>query len=296
MAKVSIVVPVSNAEKYISKCLESLQEQSFSDLKIICIENGSTDNSWQLITTKRNDKRLIAMRTPEANVSYARNLGLFWALRSSPYVMFCDADDTFDRYMVETMLNGIEESRADLACCEIAIDYHADTEKKQSDQDYYSLKYEGMHNPKDVINDMDYSLCNKIFLASIIRKYSINFPVQLYYEDACFCWKYLSVADSVFFIKKRLYNYVRHENSIMNQTFAKSRRSIDHLKIADNVYNFLMKNAISDIFKNEFYIFYKVYLDLAKYYNDDPDNIEIIRLDQELQRKFFADDMHATLE
>lgn len=289
MAKVSIVVPVCNAGEYILKCLDSIQQQTYSDIKIICIENGSTDDSWDKIISRRDDKRLMAMRVPRAGVSYARNLGLFWALKSSPYVMFSDADDTYEKCMVETMVKGIEEHGTDLACGEIAVQYQTDHNVKHSDEEYYSLKYEGFHNQiRKVINNIDYSLCNKIFLSSIIRKYSITFPVFMHYEDACFCWKYLSVINSIFFIKKKLYNYVRHENSIMNQTFAKSKRSIDHIHIADDIYEFLEKNNLSGTLREEFSQFYMAYLDLAKHYSDEETSEEIEKLDIQLQKKFFA--------
>lgn len=290
MSKVSIVVPVYNAEEYILKCLDSLQAQSFSDIKIICIENGSTDNSWDKITSRKDDSRLIAMRMQEANVSYARNLGLFWALKYSPYVMFCDADDTYDLSMVESMYDTIEQSSSDLVCCEINVDYQSDYELKQSDDDYYSLKFEGKNtNINEVINHVDYSLCNKIFRTSIIKNYSITFPVSFHYEDACFCWKYLSVIDSVFFIKKKLYNYIRHANSIMNKTFAKSNKSIDHIKITENIYNFLTKHNVYSNYHNEFHDFYDACVGFAKLHCRDDGWKAIELLDEKLQKNFFLE-------
>lgn len=289
VSKISIVVPVYNAGEYILKCLDSLQGQSFSDIKIICIENGSTDNSWEEVSSRKYDSRLIAMRIREPNVSYARNLGLFWALKYSPYVMFCDADDSYDITMVETMYNAIENSSSDLACCEISVDYQSNFEFKQSDDEYYSVKYEGkLTNIKELINNVDYSLCNKIFRTSIIRNYSITFPVSFHYEDACFCWKYLSAIDSVFFLKNKLYNYVRHENSIMNKTFAKSTNSIDHIRITENVYEFLTKYKMFNNYRNEFQAFYNACVDFAKLHSKEDSLEDIERLDEKLQRNYFS--------
>lgn len=289
MPQVAIIVPVCNAEDYIIKCLESLQDQTFSDIKIICIENGSTDESWQKILSRKNDMRLLAMRTPEPNVSFARNLGLFWALKTAPYVMFCDADDTYEPSMVETMLSKIQESGADLACCEIAVEYLTDYSLKQSDDDYYRLDFEGYnHQIKSIINGIDYSLCDKIFRSQIIRDYSITFPVNYHYEDACFCWKYLAASSSIFFIKKRLYNYLRHDNSIMNKTFAKENRSIDHIRIAEDIYDFLCRNQLLPSLRDEFSHFYHTYLELAWKYSDEDSNKQIKLLDEKLKEKFFG--------
>lgn len=287
MAKVSVIVPVCNAEGYLSKCMESLKNQSFSDIKIICVENGSTDNSWNELVAQKKDKRVVAIKVPYADVSYARNLGLFWALKFSPFVMFCDADDTYDKDMVETMVNGIEESGADLACCEIAVDYQTDTELKDSDDAYYSLKFEGFYdNIKCVINGMDYSLCNKIFRTAIIKKYSITFPNCSQYEDTCFCWKYLSVSDSAFFIRKKLYHYLRHENSIMNKTFAKENKSIEHMTIADNVFEFLFQHQRYAKFVGEFWDFYDSCVEFAKRFGKEEDSLKIEQVDAGLRGKF----------
>lgn len=288
MAAVSIIVPVFNAEGAILQSLESLQAQTFTDIKIICIENGSTDNSWRDILSKKSDKRLLAMRTPEADVSHARNLGLFWALKSAPLVMFCDADDTYDSHMVEAMVTGIEESGADFACCEIQVDYQADHDLKESDDNYYTLKSEGINTDiKGMLNTLDYSLCDKIFRSSIIQKYSINFPIHLQYEDACFCWKYMTVANSAYFIKKRLYHYVRHENSIMNATFSKSEKSIDHLSITRDIYKFLVRHKLLDNFYEEFSAFYTTSLAFANFFAEDDNKENIELLDTELRERFF---------
>lgn len=289
MPQVAIIVPVCNSEDYILKCLDSLQNQTFSNIKIMCIENGSTDESWQKILSKKNDKRLLAMQTPHPNVSFARNLGLFWALKSSPYVMFCDADDTYEKSMVETMLTKIQETGADLACCEIEVEYLSDYSLKQSDDDYYRLDFEGYNsNIKEVINNIDYSLCNKIFRSQIIRDYSITFPVEYHYEDACFCWKYLAASDSIFFRKEKLYNYLRHDNSIMNKTFAKENRSIDHIRIAEDIYDFLSRNQLLSSLKDEFSQFYNTYLELAWKYSDESSIKQIESLDEKLRKKFFG--------
>lgn len=288
MSTVSIIVPVFNAEGTILECLDSLQAQTVTDIKIICIENGSTDNSWQKILSKKNDKRVLAMRTKEADVSQARNLGLFWAGKTSPLVMFCDADDTYDPHMVETMVNGITENGADLACCEIEVSYQSDHELRNSDDDYYTLKSEGLQtNMHELINTIDYSLCDKIFRSSIIQNYSIKFPSLLHYEDACFCWKYMSVSKSAYLIKKRLYHYIRHDNSIMNTTFAKSTKSIDHLYITADIYNFLVQNNLFDNYKDEFIELYINSLSFARYFADDTILERIDLLDTKLQKKFF---------
>lgn len=289
MPQVAIIVPVCNAEDYIIKCMDSLQNQTFSDIKIICVENGSTDQSWQKIISRKNDKRVLAMRTPEPNVSHARNLGLFWALKTAPYVMFCDADDTYEKSMVETMVSKIQESGADLACCEIAVEYLTDYSLKQSDDDYYRLDFEGYNDQiKNIINSIDYSLCNKIFRSQIIRDYSITFPVKFHYEDACFCWKYLAASSSIFFIKEKLYNYLRHDNSIMNKTFAKENRSFDHIRIAEDIYDFLCQNQLLSSLKEEFSQFYTTYLDLAWKYSDESSIKYIKFLDKEFKKKFFG--------
>jgi len=95
---------------------------------------------------------------------------------------------------------------------------------------------------------------NKIFRKSIIDAYNIKFPVGLYYEDACFFSKYLFVSKTIYCVPECLYTYIRRENSIMGETFRKTPKAIDHIKILEDIKNFLAKNNLNGSYETNVFL------------------------------------------
>ena len=104
MPKLSIIIPVYNVEKYLPKCLESILGQSFKDFEIICVNDGSTDNSLQVLQTyKKQDGRIVIVDKKNEGSGIARNLGLSTARGN--YVYFVDSDDWLENYALEKMIH-----------------------------------------------------------------------------------------------------------------------------------------------------------------------------------------------
>ena len=189
-SKVSIIVPIYNTEKYLEDCLNSLLCQTLKEIEIICIDDGSTDNSLKVLRKcVKGDSRVRVVKQKNQGRSVARNVGL--ELAKSPFVMFCDSDDKFEANMCEEMVKLVAENDVDLVVCGINVKYEAHHELKDSDDRYYELKYCG----KKIINDevilqTDASVCNKIFRMDYVRKYEIKFPEKLNNEDYYFCNAY----------------------------------------------------------------------------------------------------------
>lgn len=270
MPKISIIIPVFNAEKYLTKSLKQLREQTLKDIEIICINDGSTDKSLDILKNiQKQDKRIIVINSKKnLGQSASRNLGL--AKAKSPYIMFCDADDWYENSMCEQLYRAIDDSHADIAICGINMLYEAAFHMRKSDESYYGIKYSGMTILTDEkILNTDCAPVNKIFKKSIIEKYNIRFPEGLHYEDAYFFFAYCGVADYAFYIKDKLYNYVRHENSIMSQTFdKKSSRdfAIDHLYIAEKLLQFYKREKVIWQKNDLFWQIFSQYLSLSIYY------------------------------
>ena len=116
MKKVSIIVPVYNAGNYIDQSISSIVEQTYSNLEIILIDDGSADDSLQRCKEwSEKDKRIKVFCQENSGVSVTRNKGI--ELATGEYVMFMDSDDWIDKNMVETLYNQAEEHQADAACC-----------------------------------------------------------------------------------------------------------------------------------------------------------------------------------
>lgn len=256
---ISIIVPIYNVESYLEKCLFSLINQSHKNIEIICINDGSTDKSEEIIEKYiKLDSRIKSFNQENKGVATARNKGL--ELAQSPYIQFCDPDDSYDVSMCETML-GLINNDVDFAICGMNITYESHKKLKKSDLSYYSIKYEGITKLNDDIRkSTDCSLVTKIFKKSLIDKYNLRFPDGLIYEDAYFVTLYFLLSKNAFFSKKKLYNYVRREKSIMSSTFQKNEKAIDHFYIAVNIYEFLLNNNLLnshiDYFRTLFLTFF----------------------------------------
>ena len=102
MPKVSVIIPVYNVEKYLSECLDSVVNQTLQDIEIICVNDGSTDNSLEILKEyAEKDSRLRIINLRNSGVSVARNIGIFAAL--ADFIMFVDADDSIETTTVSIL-------------------------------------------------------------------------------------------------------------------------------------------------------------------------------------------------
>ena len=199
--KVSVVVPVYNVEEYLEKCLDSIVGQTLREINIICVDDGSTDGSSNILRNyAEKDKRITVISK--------KNGGL------------------------------------DLAVCTQNVIYLTHDEMKRSDRSYYRLNYTGKQYIHDeLIIGTDVSVVNKIFRMDIIRENNISFPEGLNNEDFYFYNAYMSVSRSISFVNQRLYNYIRRDGSIMSENFRAEKLSMDHLLVAEKLFDFYEKNG-----------------------------------------------------
>lgn len=267
--KISVIVPVYNVEKYIAECLDSLITQTLRDIEIICVDDCSTDESVKIIRRyiKRDNRIKLVCKKVNSGLSDSRNIGV--AKSVAPYLMFCDSDDFYSPDMCEKMLNAICKHGVDLAVCSMNVIYESDSQLKSSDDQYYSVKYDGVVPVDDaVIKNCDVSACSKIFKRKILDRYNIRFPSGLKYEDAYFFNVYVLWVKKISFVRERLYNYRRRAGSIMNRTFSTiDNGAIDHLKIAIKYFEYLYRYNLYDKKMDFFWcnIFIPLYLCAVTY-------------------------------
>lgn len=286
MTMISIVVPCYNQIQFLPRCLDSLLRQTFKDIEILCVNDASTDATLDIINEyKKKDKRIKLVDVQHGGLGWARNCGIQQA--TGKYLMFCDSDDEFMPVTCERLFYTIEDNNCDVAMSSAKIVYECDSHMKSSDDVYYNLKFTGSsENSRDIVNKVDVSVWNKIFKKSLIDKYKIKFIEGRLYEDASFTWKYFAIAKKFYCIQDQLYVYYRHKGTIMNKTFAKANKSIDHIHVADNIYEFLVENNLFEAFMHEFFSFFKANAILAKKYGDIGSREEIIGLENQLWNKY----------
>jgi glycosyltransferase involved in cell wall biosynthesis len=265
-AKISIIVPVYNTEKYLPQCLDALVNQTLQDIEIICVDDGSTDDSAKIVQEyAKKDNRIRYVFQQNQGLSVTRNTGLKSV--NAPYIMFCDSDDWYDASMCEKMYDAAIQNDVPFACCGIKMEYEIPNDRmKKSDLKYYSIKYSGLQFiTQDMWKNIDASVCNKIFKKEILDKYAICFPSGLNYEDFCFFFQLLTVSEKTYFLPEYLYHYRRHNQSIMCKTFKQTfEKALDHVKILDVIYAFSLKNNLWDAWKQSFREVCSTYCSLAR--------------------------------
>lgn len=239
--KISVIVPIYNVERYLSRCLDSLCAQTLYDIEIICIDDGSTDSSPSILATyATRDPRIVVRSQSNAGQATARNRAL--DLARAPYIMFCDSDDWYSPTMCERMLATIcSELEVDYAVCAAHIHYEHDAHMSRSDAKYYKIKHQGLVEVDDAVRlSTDVSVWNKIFRRDVIISQGIRFPEGVRYEDTAFYHLYALCSQKAVYLPERLYNYRRRAGSTMCNTFdGLSHNAADMLSVAKFIHSFM---------------------------------------------------------
>lgn len=209
--RVTIVVPVYNTEKYLSQCLDSIARQTFTDYELICVDDSSTDNSIDIISSyAKNDDRIILLRNPGKGAADARNFGLDHA--SGDYIIFLDSDDFFVETMIEETLSLVEEHQADLVI--FAGRRFDESTGKTSNALDFCWPSEKVNNPfskKELPDDLFQITypgpCAKLFKASLIEKNRLRFEHLANTEDVSFVLAAMAAAESIVAVQSDFYRY-----------------------------------------------------------------------------------------
>jgi glycosyltransferase involved in cell wall biosynthesis/MoaA/NifB/PqqE/SkfB family radical SAM enzyme len=260
--KVSVIVPVYNSELYLHRCIASLIFQTLRDIEIICINDGSTDNSPAILEEfAQKDSRVVIINQQNEGCANARNKGL--AAAKAPYIGFVDSDDFIAPEMYETLYNAMIQNDIDLVCCGSYLTAMPLTpEWIINDQiKTYEIRCDGKTSSKEVFFSHNHALWNKLFKKELIEKHRISFDRGFAsYEDSKFVWSYWCIAKSAYFIRGKFYYYLLRDNGIMGKSFRRQMggRGIDKIKVCHNFYDFLME---FNIFAENKYFFWKCYVE-----------------------------------
>ncbi len=281
MSKVSIIVPCYNVGKYIEKCLDSLISQTFKDLDILCINDGSQDNTLAILKKyAKKDKRVKVFNQDNMGIGAARNRGL-QEVRSE-YLMFCDADDWYDPKMCDTMYKTIVKEDVDFVVCKTREHFESDDlmRRAKNFHDWLNAKMLG----RVVLDyasksEIPQTLWDKIFKVEHIRKYDIKFPHLSGPEDIGFFFSYLSVSKIGYFINFTLYNHLTREDSIQGEIAKHSlaKSPANHLAAISHVIDFLSEWKI--LADNLWvYEFLQKYIRLfLSYFETEEDKVNFLR-------------------
>jgi len=205
--KVSVIIPVYNSENYISLCLESILNQTYSKVEIIVVNDGSIDKSEQIIKEYiEKDPRIIYLRQENSGPSEARNKGILSS--TGDYLIFIDSDDTVDKQYVELLLKETIRIDADLVCCGYK-DYSKYGVKNHTD--FNIDENVSLHTFMEMVcKGTGGVLWGKIFKSEIIVKNNLKMDKTIFMsEDLVFVLQYVSHCKVFAAIQEYLYNYNR---------------------------------------------------------------------------------------
>ncbi len=248
---VSIIVPIFKAEKFLPKCLDSILAQSYQNLEIVLVDDGSPDNCPKICDEyAKKDARIKVIHKQNSGVANTRNVGLDNA--TGDFFAFVDSDDWIEPNYVQTMLDKQKQYDCDFVCCSVM-----DVAEK-----------DGSKNPNIPVNE-DEVLCGKDIIAQYYAKYctiltvpwnklykrqifdNLRYPKdRMYYDDTAIILQLLAVTKKIVIIKDVLYNYFKRDNSLMSSKISKQNVTDIILNFQDRV-EFLLQNKLNEFVSEE---------------------------------------------
>ncbi|MBU3877048.1 glycosyltransferase [Faecalicatena sp. AGMB00832] len=249
MPLVTVIVAAYNVERYIEKCIESLRNQTWKELELLLIDDGSTDKSGEICDHFANvDSRVRVIHKKNGGVADVRNLGV--AEARGTYLMFVDGDDYVEPEFVEYAANAAMRNRADI----VILDFE-EVEESTGRVDRWSMNVERDTpiNVGQVPKMLITTPCpwNKLYRTKFWRETELQYPLGRNYEDLTVVPMLLAKAERIIYLdSKPLYHYILHEGSIMrSKNFQKSFE--DRKAAIEDIVSYFKEQGIYNFFSSE---------------------------------------------
>lgn len=237
MTLISVIVPIYNVEQYLDKCIRTIRNQTFSNLEIILVNDGSPDNSKLIIEKHQSeDSRIKVINKINGGLSSARNAGI--NLASGDLIAFIDSDDWIDLEMFEKLNQSIQSSNSDIAVCNVRTEFEDGTLKTELKQGIHLPDQFQVNEIPDAFLAFDCFACNKLYKTSLFKEHNILFPLGLLYEDVGTFPRIFIRANKISIVRENLYHYIVRSGAI-TQTF--KLKGLDYLTVT---------KLVEDDFKN----------------------------------------------
>lgn len=236
MPLISVIVPVYNVEKYITKCLDSIIHQTYTELEIIVVDDGSKDNSLQIAKEiALTDNRIIVFHKENGGLSSARNYGIDQS--HGEFLVFVDSDDYLENDMIEILYMGLKENNVDLSMCTV-YDVYPNTDLKEK-----AAVEEFVVNAEEAIKIVLESKITSVYAVAKLYKKNlfdaVRYPVGKIAEDAFVILSLLAQCNKVYIINSPKYFYIHRENSITTSPF--NAKNCDVIEAYEKNYAFVIE-------------------------------------------------------
>lgn len=241
---ISIVIPVYKVEKYLEKCIESIINQTYKNLEIIIVDDGSPDNCPQMCDEfAKSDKRIKVIHKENGGLSDARNAGI--DIATGKYITFVDSDDYITNDYVEYMYNLIKKHNTKIATCETQV-VHIESDEENQEQFIENIE---VLTARDLFYKIlfaqksDVSAYSKLYETALFR--DIRYPKGVVYEDTATTYKLIEKCDKIATGNKKCYFYFSRPNSI-SKMCGFNKNEIDYIKNTDEMLKYL-QNKYPDL-------------------------------------------------
>ena len=267
---ISVIIPIYNVEKYISRCLDSVINQTYKKIEIICVDDGSPDNSIKILKEyEKKDSRIKIIRQENGGLSSARNIGIKDS--RGEYIFFLDSDDWLPLNSLELLYEDILLNKSDISVGNL-IKVYPKKNKEIGLKNLKKIDYSLKNYLEYSINKKNFTanVVNKLYKTKIIGENKILFKEKILYEDFLFTVQYFIYCKKISVIKEAVYYYfLEREDSIVNTVNIRdlevflniieiekflinnNQKEILNLKYFQNyIFEWLLSATVSKLFKN----------------------------------------------
>lgn len=254
---ISIIIPIYNVEKYLARAIESVKNQTYSNLEIILVDDGSPDQCGEICDEyASHDARIKVIHKENGGLSDARNAGL--DVMNGEYVMFLDSDDYYAPYMVEELYCAVKQTESEVAFCQYAVVKKEDNSELETKlrrpvrAEFPKPQEMYVYNKEDVMyylydeyhEDATFFIVawNKIYLSSLWE--NVRFPKGKIHEDEATTYKIFDAATKVAYVNVPMYGYFEAPKSITRGKFSKKR--LDWLEALSDRITYFMEQKEKD--------------------------------------------------
>lgn len=215
---VSIIVSIYNTEKYLDKCINSLINQTYKNLEIILVNDGSSDSSLAICNRyAKTDKRIIVVDKENGGAAQARNLAI--SKSNGQYISFVDSDDYVANKFIELLVDNIDRAQADICACNYYKVYDNGNRIKNQHRRPTTIQLTNLDGVRDVLLEnsiLETMLWNKLFKTELFTKNAIKMPEGEIYEDTRTLYRLLYYSNKIYYFDEPLYYYLQRPGSVMN--------------------------------------------------------------------------------
>lgn len=244
---ISVIIPVYNVEKYLNKCIDSIVNQTYKNLEIILVDDGSLDKSSQLCDEwAKRDNRINVIHKVNGGVSSARNYGL--EISKGEYISFVDSDDWVDKNTYQELLCHIKKD-IDFVSFGVLEEYDTETYQILNSNNYQIYKQKQILNHILDDNSVAGYVCNKLFKRSIIGSEKFD-ETLMSCEDIDFCTRISVMCNSIIHVDAKFYHY-RRRNDSMTGEYKYNPYKLSVLTAYENIMPIFFKYDVNDYYKLE---------------------------------------------